>query len=122
MTGSDCFVEFPELLRDQDESDYDQPVEVTDININMQLPIDTSGFGNKDADGYFGHDSLNVDSSNKKNKFYETAKFNPRSLAELGDQTISSCNEAEEEAHLPEIKFFNQSSRMRFRSIQQMDE
>ena len=39
--------------------------------------------------------------------FYETAKFDPSELLNMVDETISSCNEAEDEAHLPQINFFN---------------
>ena len=121
VTGSDCFVEFPGMLDNQEEelSSGKDVIGVNDINFQLQPQIDTQGFGNKDADGPLGQDSLN---ESGKGKFYETAKFNPRSLIDLVEQTVSSCNEAEDEAHLPEIQFFNQSSRMRFRSIKQVDE
>lgn len=72
----------------------------------MQLPIDTHGFekdeqSNSQRDQDAALDS--VKSRNKKTIFYETAKFNPRQLIDLVDVTASSCNEAEDEAHLPEI-------------------
>ena len=125
MNGSECFVEFPGLLNTDDEH-LNGVVEINDINFNFdkQQPIDTHGFEiNKEADGPIGEENLQEDSGRRQKKnFYETAKFNPRSLIELCEVTVSSCNEAEDEAHLPEIQFFNQSSRMRFRSIRQMDE
>ena len=62
------------------------------------------------------HDS--VKGGKKKNFFYETAKFNPKSLIDLVDVTASSCNEADDEAHLPEINFFCQlNNRIRIRTI-----
>lgn len=39
----------------------------------------------------------------------------------MAEVTESSCNEAEDEAHLPEIQFFH-SDKMAFRSIKHVDD
>ena len=132
MTGSDCFVEFPPLLNQPGiggtavEGLGSEVVGTNDINLIMQLPIDTHGFEKEDGqlDSQFSNRQGSVKfNQEKKTVFYETAKFNPRQLIDLADQTISSCNDAEDEAHLPEINFFNQqSNRMAIRTIKQVRE
>ena len=62
------------------------------------LPMDTQGF---EADG---PPLLQGAEKGGTKQFYETAKSNPKQLLELVENmTMSSCNDAEEEAHLPEI-------------------
>ncbi len=68
-------------------------------------PVDTHGF-EKEADKSERGASLMREPAKEK-LFYETAKFNPRSLIDLVENAPSSCNEATEEAHLPEINKFN---------------
>ena len=132
MTGSDCFVEFPPLLNQHGiggpvvEGSGSDVVGTNDINLMMQLPIDTHGFEKEDGqlESQFSNRPGSVKfNQDKKTVFYETAKFNPRQLIDLVDQTVSSCNDAEDEAHLPEINFFNQhSNRMAIRTIKQVRE
>lgn len=62
------------------------------------MPIETHDF-DKEQDG----PPLFVDGKGSAKTFFDTAKFNPRQLIEMADVTDSSCNEAEDEAHLPEI-------------------
>ena len=75
-------------------------------------PVDTHGFDLKEMDGPDSTNAYMVKSSaiptGQEKVFYETAKFNPRSLIDLVENAgASSCNEATEEAHLPEINKFN---------------
>ncbi len=60
-------------------------------------PVDTHGF-EKEADKSERGASLMREPAKEK-LFYETAKFNPRSLIDLVENAPSSCNEATEEAH-----------------------
>ena len=93
------------------EGSGSEVVGTNDINLMMQLPIDTHGFEKEDGqlESQFSNRPGSVKfNQDKKTVFYETAKFNPRQLIDLVDQTVSSCNDAEDEAHLPEINFFNQ--------------
>ena len=99
------------------------------ILIIQMLHIQTHGFADKDeeVDGSSGWGAAGSNKGSNaggepKKVFYETAKFNPRQLIELVDQSVSSCNEAEEEAHLPQVQAFKKVDRMRMRSIQHVDE
>lgn len=90
-------------------------VQIGDIHLQQ---IDTHGFEKEEANGPESSAFEMEEAPNKKKVFYETAKFNPRSLIDLVDLASSSCNEAEEEAHLPEINNFNFRYPMRiFRGI-----
>ena len=128
VTGSDCFVEFPPMLAPDQMLGKEQVAtevlanQIVDIN-DIQM-IDA---GSVEADGPFGINnaaeagSAKETNGEQKKEFYETAKFNPRQLIDLVDQSMSSCNEAEEEAHLPEVQAFSRNSRMRMRSIMHVD-
>ena len=77
-------------------------------DVNLVLSVDTHGF-EREADRLspaMGTVREGVEKGPKN--FYETAKFDPSELLNMVDDTISSCNEAEDEAHLPQINFFNQ--------------
>ena len=133
VTGSDCFVEFPALLNPQGSGigiggpaggSGSEVVGTNDINLMMQFPIDTNGFEKEEGQLDSQVSNRRGNNGEKKAVFYETAKFNPRQLIDLVDPTASSCNEAEDEAHLPEIQFFNQqnNNRMAIRTIKQVRE
>lgn len=91
-------------------------------DVNLVISVDTHGF-EKEADRLSPAMGIVEEGVEKGPKnFYETAKFDPSELLNMVDDTISSCNEAEDEAHLPQINFFNQQNRMLIRSIKQVDE
>jgi len=115
VTGSDCFVEFPPLI-----SERDQKLHAIGDDEIFQKRIDTNGFEFGEADGPAAPFEQ---AAGEKKLFYETAKFNPRELIEMGDMSVSSCKDFQEEAHLPTINLFKQNNRMRsFRGIRSVDE